>query len=827
MKKQPDLLSIAFELHRSGKIREAIERYSKLLTQQKNNAQILYLLGTAEVQTGQIQEGIQHIQRSLAINPRNQDALNILGNAFNKLHRFDKALACYQKVLLIRPDNVEAYINVGNALNDLQRLKEAETSYREAIRIKPDYAIAHRNLGDVLNDLGRLTEAEASYREAIRLKPDYAIAHSNLGHVLNDLGRLKEAEASYREAIRLKPDYAIAHRNLANVLNDLGRLKEAEASCREAIRLKPDYAIAHNNLANVLNDLGRLKEAEASYREAIRIKPDYAIAHSNLGNVLRDLGQLMEAEASCRKAIRLKPDYAIAHSNLANVLSDLGRLTEAEASCREAIFLKPNFAEAHINLGNVLRDLRRLEEAEASFREAIRLKPDFAEAHSNLGNVLRDLGRLTEAEDSLREAIRLKPDYAIAHSILLFNLNYIESLSPEAALFDAKQYGSMVSVNAEPKFTSWPVDFSSTKLRIGFVSGDFRSHPVGFFLEGLIRHLDKSQFEIYAFPTIPNTDDLTNRIKPHFHKWVPIYGESDHESAMAIHKLGIHVLVDLSGHSAHNRLKVFSYKPAPVQVSWLGYFATTGLPEMDYFLGDPHMLPPNEEHHFTEMIWKLADTWLCLTPPEEPVLINPLPALANGYMTFGCFGNLSKMNDKVVKRWAMILQRVPDSRLFLKSKQLGDASVIANVRSLFAEYGISIDRLILEGLSSRKTYFESYNRIDMVLDTFPYPGGTTSVDALWMGVPVLTLRGNRFLSHLGESIAINAGQSNWIAQDQDDYVNKAVAFASDLHGLATTRKTLRNQVLQTPLFDNKRFARNFGDALVGMLKRKQESCQPS
>jgi predicted O-linked N-acetylglucosamine transferase (SPINDLY family) len=426
---------------------------------------------------------------------------------------------------------------------------------------------------------------------------------------------------------------------------------------------------------------------------------------------------------------------------------------------------------------------------------------------------------LAEAESSYRESIRINPDYAALHSNLLFSLNYVESMPTQEALVEAKRYGSAVSSKAEPKFTSWQVNPNPIKLRIGFVSGDFSNHPVGFFVEGLLKNLDLTKFDLYAFPTKSKIDELTNRIKPMFDEWIPIFDKSDIESAKLIHQLGIHILIDLSGHSAYNRLPVFSYKPAPIQSSWLGYFATTGLPEMDYFLGDPYLTSENEKNHFTEKLWKLSETWLCLTPPSPPIPISDLPALKNGYVTYGCFGNLSKMNSGVIKQWATILQNTADSKLLLKSKQLADIQVVNDIRDRFTDHGINSDRLVLEGPSSRKEYLEAYNRIDIVLDTFPYPGGTTSCEALWMGVPVLTLKGDRFLSHLGESIAHNAGQADWIAEDSNAYVSKASVFASDAQMLATIRMTLRDRVLKSPLFDAQRFANNFGVALWGMWRQ--------
>ena len=291
---------------------------------------------------------------------------------------------------------------------------------------------------------------------------------------------------------------------------------------------------------------------------------------------------------------------------------------------------------------------------------------------------------------------------------------------------------------------------------------------------------------------------------------------SDRDAASVIHQKGIHVLIDLSGHSRGNRLPVFSYKPAPVQVSWLGYFATTGLPEMDYFLGDPYMSPNLESNHFTEFVWKLSETWLCLKPPSFEFPVSVLPAISNGFVTFGSFANLSKMNDRVVKTWASVLHRIPTSKLFLKTNQFTDVVQIEAVQKLYEKYGIKADRLILDGPDSRSAYFEAYNKVDIVLDTFPYPGGTTSVDALWMGVPVLTVKGDRFLSHLGESIAINAGNRDWIAHDLNDYVEKAVNLTSDVELLANHRSSLREQVLNSPLFDTDCFANNFSDAVWGM-----------
>ena len=725
------------------------------------------------------------------------------------------------------PDFAFGWKVLGAILSQTGKRQDALAPMRQAARLDPGDPQNRLNLAITLNDLGLTQEAVASCREAVRLKPDYVEAHGNLGSFLHSLGHLGEAETAYRAALSLRPDQAEMHANLGDVVRSLGRAAEAEAICREAIRLKPNYAPAHRHLGNALRDGAQSAEAEAAYREAIRLKPDFAHAHHDLGNLQRDLGQLAQAQASLGLAIRLDPGFAEAHCNFGNTLKELGQLTPAEASYREAIRLKPDSALMYTNLGDTLKLLGRYDESLASCREAVRLDSGYAAAYNALGNTLTTVGRLVEAEEAFREAIRLQPDFAEAHSNLLFALNYVAALPVEATLKEAKRFGAAVSAQAVPKFSSWHTESGAepepTKLRVGFVSGDLREHPVGYFAEGLIRHLDPAQFELVAFPTAAKSDALTERLRPHFRDWVPLYGKSDLAAATAIHQKGIHVLIDLSGHTAYNRLPVFSYKPAPVQLSWLGYFATTGLPEMDYFLGDPHTSPENEAHHFTEQVCRLPDTWLCLAPSGVPIPAADTPALKNGYVTFGSFGNLSKMGTEVVDAWADILCRLPHAMLFLKAKQLHDADVAAKVRAQFAAHGIAGERLILEGAEPRAQYLESYRRVDMVLDTFPYPGGTTSFDALQMGVPILTLKGDRFLSHLGESIAHNAKHADCVATGRADYASKVVALASDLRRLVDLRQTLRDTVLQTPLFDIERFARNAGEAFWRIYKLKKSS----
>jgi predicted O-linked N-acetylglucosamine transferase (SPINDLY family) len=355
-------------------------------------------------------------------------------------------------------------------------------------------------------------------------------------------------------------------------------------------------------------------------------------------------------------------------------------------------------------------------------------------------------------------------------------------------------------------------------LRVGLVSGDLCYHPVGFFAEGVVSALASraDRLALFAYPTCIRTDEISERIKANCRGWHPVAGLSDEYMANRIRADGIDILIDLSGHTAYNRLPVFAWKPAPVQVSWLGYFATTGVAAIDYFVADPWTLPVSEEINFTEKVWRLPETRLCFTPPDAAVVVSPLPALVNGYVTFGCFNNLSKMNDKVVALWARVMDAVPGSRLFLKARQLTEASVRKSIAERFAAHGIDEGRLILEDYVPRENYLAAYQRVDLALDPFPYTGGTTTAEALWMAVPVLTLAGERFISRQGVGLLMNAGLPDWIASDPDDYVARALAHASDLPRLAALRGNLRAQVLASPVYDAARFAKHFEAALRGM-----------
>ena len=441
-----------------------------------------------------------------------------------------------------------------------------------------------------------------------------------------------------------------------------------------------------------------------------------------------------------------------------------------------------------------------------------------------MGVILNNLGRLDEVVVSFRRALELKPGYADAHSNLLHAMNYTTTHSAAECLQEARRYGSVVAKKVTAKFTSWQCAAQPERLRVGLVSGDLRNHPVGYFLESMLAQLDPQRIELIAYPTDPKTDSLTARIKPYFSAWKPLHGLSDAAAAQLIHADGVHVLLDLSGHTGHNRLPVFAWKPAPVQASWLGYFATTGVAEMDYLLADEVSVPDSLREQFTETVWNLPDTRLCFTSPDGDLPVAVLPALKNpekkNAITFGCFQNMAKAGDIVLKEWAKIFKALPNARLRWQCKQMGDPAVAQQLMQRLQQHGIAPERVTLLGPVSRKEYLSAHAEVDLLLDTFPFPGGTTTCEALWMGVPTLTLAGDTLLARQGASLLAAAGLKDWVATSVAEYVEKAIKFAGDVPMLANLRTGLREQVQASPLFDAPRFARNMEVALWGMREAR-------
>ena len=663
---------------------------------------------------------------------------------------------------------------------------------------------------------GRLAEAEKFYRTVLDADPAHPLALHMLGVIAGDMGNYAAAVDFITASLTKDPDNAEAHSNLGVMLQNLGNLEEAVSSYQAALAIMPEYTEGHFNLGNAFRSLGGIEEAAASFSKALACNPDHAEAHNNLGLTLLSRGNVDEAIASYRRALAIDDNFALAHYNLGTAYTEQGKPDEAVISYRKALAIEPDSAKSHNNLGKTFQDMGEMDESRLCFQKAIAIDPDFAGAYRNLGITMQSLGRLDEAVESYRQCLAIKPDFAEAQSNLVFSLNYIEDYNPAESFAEARRYGEMArpTVARAGKYSN--TCDPRRQLRVGLVSGDFCDHPVSVFLERVLAEIDVNKVELFAYDTSSEVDDMTARLKAIVPHWRSVEPMGDDEFEATVIADEIDILVDLSGHTAHRRLELFSRKPAPVQMTWLGYFATTGIDAIDYILCDALTVPLGAESNFVEKPWRLPDICLCFTPPNQHIEVSALPAWTNSHVTFGSFSTLSKITDSVVACWAEILHGVPGSKLVLKARYLDEISAQEDIRSRFSIHGISPESLDLDGSSDKETYFRAHNLVDIVLSPFPYGGITTCVEALWMGTPMLALEGDRFISRVGGGILHTMGLGDWVADTPRDYIAKGIAFASDLPALSAMRAGLRDQLLRSPVCDAPRFSRNLEDAFRGM-----------
>lgn len=724
-----------------------------------------------------------------------------------------QAEAIYRQILQVAPDHADAWHLLGVVAYQEGDFERAIEAIGKAIQTRPAVPAFHRNLALALQARGRYAEAASHFQEALHTEPANADTHNSLGNVLQELGRPEEAEAHFREAIRLQPTFAEAFNNLGNVLHDQGRLAEALAAYREALRLRPSYVTALNNLGLTLHTLGKMADAVEQYQHALRLEPDNPSSLNGLGLALRGQALFTDAIAQFQRVLQLPTSaaaYAEAYNHLGIVYRELGHSTEALQHFQQALRLKPDYAEACNNLGAVHQEQGNLTDAVAQFQEAIRLKPRFAEAHNNLGAALHLQGFLPEALACCQQAVDLQPGKAPLYSSYLCVLQYCEDVTPAKLLEAHVEYESRYAV---PFRASWqPFDTYRNEegpLRVGFVSPNFRCHPVGYFLVRLFENLDPEQCETVCYANQIVHDAMTVRLQTAATLWRDVSGLSDEMLAESIRADRIEILFDLAGHTAGNRLLTLARKPAPIQITWLDYEGTTGLSAIDYILADRYEIPPEAEPWYREKVLRMPDGFVCYEPPTEAPAVTPLPALARGFVTFGSFNLPSKITPRTVAAWAKILHQLPRSRLVLKYRGLDDRTASQHFRDLFSRQGIAPERVDLLGWSPYAEFLTCYQEIDVALDPFPYTGGLTTCEALWMGVPVITLVGETFAGRHGLSHLSNVGLTQCIAKDVESYVNTAVDLASDLPNLAELRSTLRQRVAASPLCDGPRFARNF------------------
>lgn len=539
-------------------------------------------------------------------------------------------------------------------------------------------------------------------------------------------------------------------------------------------------------------------------------------------------GDQRGAELAFQQMLAIDPEQPDALHGLGALAHELGRSELAVDLIGRAIKRKPNFG-MHYNMGLALRAQGRLDEARTQFAAATQLKPDWADAHCNLGTTLLDLGMPAQAEASYREALRWAPQMLDVQSNLLMTRLYDPAASATQLAQEHLVAGGLFARTPSSPGRS---PSKAKPERIGFVSGDFRVHPVGLLIEGLLEKLCGYQtYSFYVYSNNGRDDELTSRLRALSLIWRDIRDMDDQTVARQIAADEIDVLVDLSGHSAGGRLPVFARRPAPFQITWLGYGLTTGVPGMDAVLVDPYSYAVDDAQLYSEQPLLLPDTRLFFTPPVGSPEVGPLPALGRGFVTFACFNNLAKINARVAHAWARIMQRLPGSRLKLKGRQYHHESSRRHVLQMLMDAGVGTERVDFGGFESREHYMNAYGEVDIALDCFPFPGGTTTLEGLWMGVPVVTLSGRQLIARQGESILQNLRLCEWIANSEDDFVERAVRLATAVEALAELRLNLRARLAASPLCQTERFAAawlqavetGWGQAIMGSTHRTGDS----
>jgi len=697
-----------------------------------------------------------------------------------------------------------------SALEHFQKghFDKAETLYKRILRALPDNIDALHNLGILCYQRGDYDSAIRYMKRVLQHNPNDARAHNNMGLALAGEGRHGEAIAFYRKATQLDPAFSTAYYNLGNSLKDTGNVDEAITCYRKALQLDPALVYAYNNLGIVYKQKGDIDEAVKYFRQALQINPNLTNTYYNLGLTVLRKGQLDEAINCYRKALQLNPGYAEAYKDLGVALQVKGQLDEAIACYRKAIELNLNQPDVFNNLGLALQEKGQLDEAMNCYHKAIELNSRFVDAYNNLGNVLKDLGKLQEAQEHYRRVLQINPDHAIAYSNVLFTMNYDSGYDAQAVF---KAHLEFAKKLAEP-LSSILLRHTNERdpdrrLKIGYVSPDFRRHSVAYFIEPVLSSHNREKHEIFCYSDLLFPDDVTKRIQEYADQWRGIAGMSDEMVSELIRSDKIDILVDLSGHTARNRLLLFARRPAPVQASWIGYPATTGLSAMDYKIVDQYTDPEGMTGQFyTEQLIRMPESFLCYLPYKESPDVGPLPALAEGRITFGSFNSFSKVSAEILGVWSTILRDLPRSRLMLKSQALTSKTARSRVIDVLEKEGVAAERIEFMAFEpSVKMHLDLYNRIDIALDTFPYHGTTATCEALWMGVPVITLAGNAHVSRVGVSLLSNAGLPELVAATSGEYVAKAVSLANDMDRLKTLRERLRHMMKNSSLTDQRRF----------------------
>ncbi|MEI6414602.1 MAG: tetratricopeptide repeat protein [Pseudomonadota bacterium] len=713
------------------------------------------------------------------------------------------------------------WLHLGHWLGGHGLASLAETCYRNSAGGHDQRSVqAWCHLGKSLLDRGQAKDAVATYEQAIQCDPRHARAWCGLGAAHRLMADLDAARRAYDEALRIDPDLPQALTNLGEWFLVKRDAAVALTYFDRSLAREPRQREALANRVAALFELGRYPEAETAALKAIDCFPDQAAMHVNHGNVLLHTGQARSAVKAFRKALECDPACAEAHMNLATFFGESHHLAQTIGFIEQEIALKGETTQRLGALALAQAAKKDYAAAEKTCRKALDRQAGCLSALITLGSCLSARGDHQGAIALNEQALKANPQMPSIFSCIAFSATYLLDLSPQAVFEHHRRWSQCFETpTTERRYVHKTGGDPDRLLRIGYVSGDFGRHPVGSLLRDVVRYHDLSQFEIHAFSMMRQDDDITIAIRKCVSTWHDVLLTSDDELVRLIHDQGIDILVDLSGHTAYGRLPVFVLKPAPVQATWIGYFHSTGLEAIDYFITDPHTSPADVPQWFSEIPVWLPHSRFCYSPPDYAPEVTPLPLLTHGQITFGSFNRLEKLIDPVIEAWARILKAVPNSRLFMKAGALEDESIRDDLSRRFAAHGLSAERLELRGPSPHPEMMAEYGEMDIALDTFPFNGGMTTLEALWMGVPVVTLVGQSVVARQTFSVLANLGLAETLAfSDVDAFVQGAIDLANDPERLATLRRELRPRLSASPLRQAETFTRDL-EALYRQMWR--------
>lgn len=753
-------------------------------------------------------QGLQHTEQIcrsiLRIDPIHGDALHVLGIVAHRQGRQVEATNIIRRALATA---TEQSSNRAVDRDTLRELDRAVKTYRESIQRDPQSAEVYYALGIEQIETGDFTGAIASFEHALVIRRDWLDAAEKLGEASLHANDSNRAVHILEQLTACCPERVSARRLLAESYVKQGRLEKAALQFQEAIRHSDSDAHLHYQLGRTRLLQGRLSEASESLAVALALDPDHKAAWNERGAALLNLGETEAARSHFGEALKRNPHDPDALCNLALIHLLASEFDQAGKLCRRALQTTPDHAATHNLLGNVLRLQGKLQEAVSSFQQALHLNAAYTEAHNNLALSFQTQGRMEQAVAHYRRAVESRSNCVSAHSNLLLSLHYLPDNDLDKHFSEHLNWAE-AHANSLPRMELANSPDPDRKLRVGYLSADFREHPVGTFIEPIITGHDPTQVEVACYSNVAAPDDLTRRLEASVDHWRTTNWRNDDEVARQIVSDGIDILVDLAGHTAGNRLQILARKPAPIQITYLGYGGTTGLETVDYRLTDSVADPVGEPRRHTEELQRLQSGLLCFVPPTDAPPVAPSPVEKNGYVTFGSFNNPSKLNAHCIELWSRLLREISGSRMILKYPAFGDADTRDRCLNLFVEQGIAAERIEFRGGKLPLTdHYAAFGDVDIMLDSFPYSGSTTTCESLWMGIPVVTLRGKSFVGRISASILTTIGRAELIADSLDDYHQRVQALVASNSQLASIRSSLRGQMMSSSLCDPQGYTR--------------------